>query len=304
MEKHKIQTIGITGISGFIGYHVARFCLEKGHKVIGLERVKCTDENPEITYIYGDIRDKEVVSDFVGRCDGVINLAGILGTSEQINGPLESVDTNIKGALNFYEAVRRFNIPAVQITVGNIAWFNSYAISKYCAERFAIMYNQEHKTKIAVVRGLNVYGAKQKYYPVRKVVPNFIRSALLNETIQIYGDGKQLLDVIYVQDTAEILYNALILDHGCYDRVMEAGSGKVITCNHLAKEIIRISGSESTIKYLPMRAGEPKHSVTKADLRTLKPIGGYKFTSLKVGLRETIQWYKDNKSFLKIEELK
>ena len=302
-----MKTIGITGISGFIGSHFADLCLERGHKVIGLERRKSA--NPDylvskpfsnLEIVYGDIKDAEVVNYFVGLCDGVINLAGLLGTSEQVSTPHDSVDANIKGAINFYEAIRRHKLPAVQITVGNYTWFNTYAITKYCAERFAIMYNQEFGTKIAVVRGLNVYGPMQKHKPVRKVVPNFIRNALLNEPITVFGDGGQQLDLIYVRDTVELLYKALINNHKCFNNVMEAGSGQPVTCLALAEEIIKLSGSQSKIQFMPMRSGEPVNSITKADVYTLEPLGKFEFTGLGEGLKKTIDWYKENKGCLGI----
>ncbi len=292
-----MKKIGITGVNGFIGSHLADYCRSQGHDVWGLERTKYVI-NPFIKQLVGDIRDPEVVNYFVGMCDGVVNLAGLLGTSEQVSTPQDSIDANIKGAINFYEAVRRHEKPAVQITVGNHTWNNTYAITKSCAERFALMYNKEHGTEIAVVRGLNVYGPRQKHKPVKKVVPNFIRSAMNGEDIVIYGDGEQLLDLIYVDDTVKILYDALVHNHGVYDHVIEAGSGEVVTANYLARQVKVFSASISEIKHIPMRSGEPDKSVTKADINTLLPLGKYEFTPLQIGLKKTVAWYMNHREAL------
>jgi len=292
-----MKVIGIIGSNGFIGRHLAEYCLAKGHTVIGFEKRKDKTVNPEIPVYYGDLRDREDIDYFVGLCDGVINLGGILGTSEQMNRAQESVEVNINGALNFFDAVRRHNIPAVQITVGNYTWNNSYAITKHAAERFALMFNKEYNTKIAVVRGLNVYGAWQKHKPIRKVIPSFIRSALLDEPLTVYG-GDQLLDLIYIKDTVEILYRALTQNHGCYDKTMEAGSGILYRCDELAQMVIELCESSSKLNIVPMRPGEPHQSITKGDPSTLKPLGEIKFTDLKEGLKETVEWYKNNRNWI------
>lgn len=280
---------------GFIGRHVVNNLRDKGHEVTIFDRHSNSKIwRDDVNFYLGDIKDKEAVSDAVGKHDGAINLAGILGTSEMVSTPIESVDVNIGGAVNFYEACKRFDKKGVQITVGNIAWFNSYAITKYCAERFGVMYNQESGTKIAIVRGLNVYGEHQKHAPIRKAVPNFIIQALRGEDITVFGDGMQLLDLIYAGDTAEILVRALEVDHGCYNQVMDAGSGDLFTCKHLVEKIIELSGSSSKIAYEPMRSGEPVRSITKGDPTTLRPLGYIPNTPLEEGLKKTIDWYKEN----------
>jgi len=287
-----MKKILVTGGNGFIGHHVVDNLLSKGYEVTVLDRFGKKTTWEGVNYFVGDIKDKEAVSDAISKHDGVINLAGILGTAEMISTPLDSIQVNICGAINVYEAIKRFEKKAVHITVGNYTWLNTYAITKFASERFALMYNKEFGTKIAVVRGLNVYGAWQKHKPVKKVVPNFILSALKDEPIVVYGDGDQLLDVIYAEDMAEVLVRALVLDHGVYNTVMEAGSGKLVTANELAKTIIRIAKSKSKLKHVPMRAGEPKKSITQGDPSTLAPLKYLPTTNLEEGLKRTIDWYR------------
>ena len=285
----------VTGGNGFIGSHVVDNLLSKGHRVTVFDRSrKVPSPWKNVNLFAGDIKDKDAVFDAISQHDGVIHLAGLLGTSEAVTTPFEGIDVNIVGALNVYEAVRRHKKPAVTITVGNYTWNNTYAISKYTAERFALMYNKEFGTKIAVVRGLNVYGERQKHAPVRKVVPTFVIAALKNEPIEIFGSGEQLLDLIYVKDCAEILVRALLLDHDNYNSVFEAGSGEPVTVNDLAQTIIKLAKSKSKIVYKPMRAGEPKRSVTLGDPSTLEALA-YRtldLTPLEEGLKSTIPWYK------------
>jgi len=293
--KLNLMKILVTGGNGFIGSHVVDNLLLKNHEVTVFDRFKKVPPRwKNVNQYTADIKDAESLFDAVAKHDCVIHLAGLLGTAESVSTPKESVDVNIVGALNVYNAVKRYKKPAVTITVGNYTWNNTYAITKYTAERFALMYNREFDTKIAIVRGLNVYGQRQKHAPVKKVIPNFILNALKNKPIAIYGDGEQLLDLIYVKDTAEIIVRALLVNHNLYNTVVEAGSGETVSVNELAGLIIKLANSKSQVQHLPMRSGEPLRSITLGDPSTLQPLAfrTQDFTPLEKGLKRTIAWYK------------
>jgi len=292
----------VTGV-GFIGTHVVEKLIEQGHQVSIFDRAVRYESDlvKKCRLFLGDIRDREVVMEAVFQHDGVINLAGILGTMETVDNPHPSVDTNIHGALNIFEGCRsnKMNpngVKGVQIAVGNHFMNNTYSITKTTAERFALMFNKEHKTRIAVVRGLNAYGEYQKHKPVRKITPNFVVRALLGQPIEVYGDGEQIMDMIYVKDLAEILIRALVVDHNCYDSVFEAGTGRRTTVLEIALLVNQITGNKAGVKHLPMRAGEPERSVVLGDPKTLKPLGIREkdITSLEDGLERTVKWYRDN----------
>lgn len=284
----------VTGGSGFIGSHVIDNLLSKGHTVTVFDHSNNNKYPDGVRVFLGDTRDFTSVSEAVAVHDGVIHLAGVLGTQETINEPRPAVETNIIGGLNLFQACRNYNVPCVYIAVGNHWMNNSYSITKTTAERLAFMFNKEHGTKIAVVRGLNAYGPRQKGHPVRKIMPNFVVPALKDEEITVYGDGEQIMDMIYVGDLAEILVRALTEDHGVYDKVFEAGTGRNTTVKEIAEEVIKQVGSGS-IKNVPMRPGEPERSVVLGDPETLRPLFGGelpKLTTLEEGVRKTIEWYK------------
>jgi nucleoside-diphosphate-sugar epimerase len=286
----------ITGGAGFVGQYCAKLCQGEGHDVTILDIAEpkfCLVHCQQ--YSVSMLSTDDVIA-AIDTCDAVIHLAGVLGTSEQLDSPFNAAKVNILGSLGVFEACRRQKKRGVYIGVGNHWMNNTYSISKTAAERFALMYNAEHRTEIAVVRGLNAYGPGQKHKPVRKVIPNLVLPALRGEPLKIYGDGEQIMDFIYVEDLARILIEALVGDHGCYDTVIEAGSGRRTTINEVAAEIIRISGSHSEIQHVPMRPGETEHAEVVADVSTLECLDEFPdaMFPLSSGLKLTIDYYREH----------
>ena len=288
-----MERVLVTGGAGFIGSHVTDNLRAKGKQVTIFDRYRKKFHRDDVEVIAGDVKNREAVMDAVARHDGVIHLAAILGTQETVQMAEPVVEVNIVGSLNVFDACRLYQKKAVYIAVGNHWMNNPYSITKTAAERFALMYNKEFGTRIAVVRGLNAYGPRQKVKPVRKVVPNFVVPALRGEELIVYGSGNQIMDMIYVGDLAEILVCALLMDHGVYDRVIEAGMGRDTTINELAEVVVRTCGSCSEIKHVEMRPGEEPDSVVKANVETLKCLGFSvnELTPLEEGIRKAVEWY-------------
>jgi len=280
----------VTGGNGFIGKWSREALQERGHEPITFGVTKGCD-------VLGDIRDATALDIAVSTCDAVMHLAGVLGTQETVDDPLPAIETNILGGLNVFKAIRRYEVPAVNICAANHWMFNPYSITKKAAEQFALMANKEWGTRIAMVRGLNVYGPGQKAYPVKKIMPNLIEPALRDEPVTIYGDGDQIMDMIYVADVAEILVDALLKPHGCYDTVMDAGTGRKTTVNDLAQAVLEALGKEMveglTVNHVRMRPGEMEHSVVLGNPTTLAPLGWStdEFITLEDGLKQTIASY-------------
>lgn len=293
----------VTGASGFIASHTVDALLARGHDVLSFDHRQALPR-PGVDQFLGDVRDATAVSEAVAICDGVIHLAGVLGTSETIENPVPSIETNIRGSLNVFQAIRQYKRRGVYITVGNYWFLNSYSITKTAAEALAWMFNREHGTEIAVVRALNAYGPRQKDAPVRKIMPNLVLPALRGEPLVIYGDGEQVMDMIHVRDVADILIRALVEDHGRYKPdptrnadnpyKFEAGTGRETTVNEIADIVLEQVGG-GRIEHVPMRGGEPARSVVVGDPKTLRPLYGGAdpdLISLEDGVAETIEWYR------------
>lgn len=288
-------TVLVTGGQGFIGRHIVARLLARGLGVVVLDRVGGRLPSG-VRFELGDVSDAAVVDALARECCGIINLAGVLGTSETVRHPHGTVQTNLLGALTVYEAARAYGCRVAQVTVGNHFMDNPYAITKSAAERFAFHANARHGTQIAVVRGLNAYGEGQKDAPVRKIIPNFVLPALRGDDLIIFGDGEQRMDMIYVGDLAEILVRALTMDHGVYDRALEAGTGVAPTVNMIAARVLAaVPSTRSRVVHVPMRAGEPERSVVVGDPRTLEPLGlrAEDLLTLDEGLARTVAFYRN-----------
>ena len=288
MGSSALRKVLVTGGMGFIGQFVVAKLREKGYCPVIFDH-HFVPREPPVERVMGSVTDKDAVDHAVSLCDAVIHLAGILGTQETINYPDFAFEVNVMGSLNVFQAVRRYELPAVYITCGNYWMNNPYSISKHTAERIALMMNCECGTKIAVVRGYNAYGPGQRAAPIRKIIPNFILSALRDETITVYGDGEQLMDMIYVEDLADILVR--VLDAPQYDTPYEAGTGRRTTVNEIATVVIGLVGAGS-IEHVPMRPGEPEHAVVMANPETLGDMRPAHFVTLRTGIARTIPYYR------------
>lgn len=287
------EKVLVTGGTGFIGRYTADLLDDSGRQPVVMDRHMHDYGRvmPETTdVILGDVRDAVSVSTAVAGCVGVVHLAGVLGTQETVDNPAPSVMTNIVGTLNVLNAVREHDVPCVIISVGNHWMNNSYSITKSCAERLALMYRAEHDVPVCVVRALNAYGPGQKIKPVRKIIPTFVTKALNDQPIEVYGNGDQIMDMVYVEDVAEILLDALDKQP---DGVVEAGTGRPTTVNEIAEAVIARVGRGSIV-HLPMRPGETPNAVVLADAESLAPLGWKpeRMITLEEGLVPTVESYR------------
>ncbi len=286
----------VTGGTGFIGSHVVEALQAAGHEPMVLCRSQAAahpgDFEPlwpagQPITILGDVTDYQVVSEAVARSEGVIHLAGVLGTVESLSQPGRSVEVNVIGSLNVFDACRFYKKHCVYAGVGNAEDNNPYAISKHTAERFALMYNKEHRTRIAAVRIFNVYGERQKAEPVKKLIPTAIRAALAGEPIVVHGGGTQQNDFVYVRDVAANLVNALFHEGLDPLKTYELGSGVATPIAEVVRLIVELTKSESQVIVKPdRRPGENTALLVAKKENWIDPT--YHFTSLTDGLQRTV----------------
>lgn len=169
------------------------------------------------------------------------------------------------------------------------------------------MFVRFRKSRMTVVRALNAYGPRQSAAvpfgssKVRKIMPSFICRALSGQDIEVYGDGDQIMDMIYVADVARILVRALEVtgERGATLMTVEAGTGRETTVNDIALAVIdRVSyykGPPVELRHLPMRPGEDERSKVVGDPATLREIGidPQSLKPLEDGVKETVSYFID-----------
>jgi UDP-glucose 4-epimerase len=266
----------ITGGAGFIGSHLADALIARGDHVVALDNfstgstanIKHITKNFEV--IDGDIRNAELINETTKDVDLVLHMAAALGVNTILESPLESISTNIAGSEVVLKAAahhkKRILIASTSEIYGKnpkqplnesddrvvgspqkIRW--SYSDAKAIEEAMAFSLNQEKDLKVTTVRLFNTVGPRQsaKY---GMVIPRFVRSALKNEPINVYGDGTQSRVFCHVHDAIEALL-ALVDTDKTINEVYNVGGNGEITIKQLAETVIKETNSNSTIEYIP-----------------------------------------------------
>jgi UDP-glucuronate decarboxylase len=168
-----------------------------------------------------------------------------------------------------------------------------YDESKRAGEAFVKAYELQHGIKTKIVRIFNTSGPRIRFGPeFGRVIPNFIKQALNNEEITIFGDGSQTRSFIYVVDEIEGLLKIVYKDEAIGE-VINLGNNKEYTILELAKIIKELSNSESKITFKPLPIDDPVRR--SADLKKAKRVLNWQpTTSLRDSLLKTIAWFKDN----------
>lgn len=313
-----MKKILVTGGAGFIGSYMIEELLARGYKVLVFDHsapglLPQLPERDGVEFFHGDIMDDVAVTEAAAHVDGIIHLAAVLGTQETIANPRPAARTNILGGLNVLEAANQYKLPMVYAGVGN-HWMReegagTYTITKTTIEDFVRMFNKFRGGNISVVRPVNAYGPRQSvaapYGPskVRKIMPSFICRALTGTDIEVYGDGTQISDCVYVSDVAKVFVSALeyTADYGATDTAFEVGPDDSHSVNEVARIVAEtVSGKTFSkqvgITHAPMRPGEVPNAVVKADTASLSLLGinSAEFVSLEEGIRRTADWYIEN----------
>ncbi len=279
----------ITGGAGFIGSHLAEACLARGHEVYviddlstgSLENVRHLTEDESTKgrfFVTVDtILNPEPLTRLVGTCDVVYHLAAAVGVRYILDNPLESIRINILGTERVLETCERFkkkvlvasssevygkhtHAPLTEtdnIIYGPSSKFRwSYAASKLMDEFTALAYFRTKALPVVVARLFNTVGPRQTG-AYGMVIPRFTAQALSGEPLTVYGDGRQTRTFTYVEDAVEAL-SALMESPGAVGDIYNIGGTEEITMEALARRIVKITGSTSTIRFIPYNEAFPE----------------------------------------------
>jgi UDP-glucose 4-epimerase len=275
----------ITGGAGFIGSHLAERLLDRGDRVVlldnlstgSVDNIRHLKSSSRMQYHLDNIENRQLLAELVDDADIVVHLAAAVGVKLIVESPVRTIETNVNGTQLILEAAckkkklvltastsevygKNTNVPFhedADLVLGPTTkgrW--SYAASKALDEFLALSYWKEKKLPVIVVRLFNTVGPRQtgRY---GMVVPNFVKSALDNSTISIYGSGKQSRCFCDVRDTVEGLIR--LMDAGrAVGEVVNVGNTEEITIEELAHRVREQTHSSSAVEYIPYdRAYEP-----------------------------------------------
>ena len=308
----------VTGGAGFIGSNLCEAILNKGYKVRCLDNLSTGKQsnvdlfidNPNYTFINGDIRDLATCLEACEGVDFVLNQAAWGSVPRSIEMPLLYEEINIKGTLNMLEAsrqkgVKKFvyassssvygdepNLPKQEGREGNL--LSPYALTKMVDEEYAKLYTKLYGLDTYGLRYFNVFGTRQNPNGAyAAVIPKFITQLLNDEQPTINGDGKQSRDFTYIENVVEANLKACKAStkiSGEAFNIAYGGREYLIDVYYslakaLEKEIEPIFG--------PDRVGDIKHS--NADINKAKEMVGYNPSwSFERGINAAIEWYKEN----------
>ncbi|HBU69942.1 MAG TPA: NAD-dependent dehydratase [Elusimicrobia bacterium] len=302
----------ITGGAGFLGSHLSDFLISKGHSVIAMDNL-ITGSLKNIEHLFGNKNFqfiKHDVTNFIhvpGKIDAVMHFASPASPIDYLKIPIPTLKV---GALGTHKALGLakekgaiFMLASTSEVYGDplvnpqpeTYWGNVnpigprgvYDEAKRFAEAMTMAYHTYHKVDIRIVRIFNTYGPRMRGHDGR-AVPEFIRQALKNKPVTVFGKGQQTRSFCYVSDLVNGLYKLLLSG---YNQPVNIGNPHEITLNELAKEIIKITGSKSKIVYKPLPVDDPK--VRRPDISRAQKLFKWKpEVPLVTGLTNTIQYFK------------
>jgi len=303
----------VTGGAGFIGRWIVKKFLENGHSVFVIDNLRVGhkenlaefESNPKFKMVYGDILDKELLKKiFENKFDICIHAAAQIHVQDSIDDPLTNFDINVNGTINVLELCKANNVKF--ISVGTSMVYDTtdteknineehpvkpaspYAASKLAAEYIALAYYLTYGLPVVLLRPINTYGPFQYYEGYEGgVIIRFLRRKLTGNNLQVYGDGTQERDFIYVEDCADFIYDATFSDK-TVGEIINAGSGKGVQIKDLAKLIVK---DESKIEFAkhPHPQSEIKRLVFDST-KAMKMFGWKPKFTLEQGLEKTERW--------------
>jgi len=304
----------VTGGSGFIGRWVVKRLLDDNNHVWVLDdlsngRAENLDEfrdNPNLNVTSGDIKDTTLLSGlFKNDFDICIHLAASIVVQDSIDHPRKTFENDVVGTFNVLEEAKKTNTKFVFMSTcmvydtasagGAISEKHTtkaaspYAGAKLAGENMVQSYFHAYGLPTVILRSFNTYGPYQKSTGEGGVVSIFVQKDLKGEVLNIYGDGTQTRDLIYVEDCAEFVVQAAYSD-AANGEILNAGLGEDITINHLAAMICEDSGRIKHVKHIHPQSEIPKLVCDYSKAKRL--LGWEPRTPLKKGIELMKEWIK------------
>jgi len=268
----------ITGGSGFIGSHLAEELLNQGNQVSviddlstgSIENIEHLKREKSFQYFIDSIKNESLMAELIDKCDVIYHLAAAVGVRLIVESPVHTIETNIAGTEIILKLANKKKKKVIITSSSEVygksnaipfkengdlvfgptykgRW--SYACSKAIDEFLAIAYYKEKKLPIVIARLFNTVGPRQTG-TYGMVIPTFIKQALLNHPITVYGDGKQSRCFTHVKDVVKGIIG-LAHHSNAISRIFNIGSTEEITIEKLAELVKKITKSDSKVVHIP-----------------------------------------------------
>jgi UDP-glucuronate decarboxylase len=313
MKSLTTKRILVTGGAGFLGSHLCERLLRDGHEVICADNL-FTGSKDNIRHLlsnpYFEFMRHDVTFPLFVEVDEIFNLACPASPVYYQYDPVQTTKTSVHGAINMLGLAKRVKAKIFQAStsevygdpkvhpqredywghVNPIGMRACYDEGKRCAETLFFDYYRQHHVQIKVARIFNTYGPRMHPHDGR-VVSNFIVQALHNEPITMYGDGSQTRSFCYMDDLIEGFIR-LMNSADDFTGPVNLGNPGEFTMIELAKKVISLSGSSSTIVFKPLPPDDPKQR--QPDISLARTTLGWQPTvPLDQGLAKTIAFFKE-----------
>jgi UDP-glucose 4-epimerase len=260
-----------------------------------------------------DVRQQSTMNYLVRDHDVIFNLAGQVSHIDSMRDPHTDLEINCRAQLSILEACRNFN-PAVKIVFASTRQVYGKAdslpvsesqlvrpadvngINKVAGEYYHLLYNNVFGVRACSLRLTNVYGPRQLLKHNRQgFIAWFIRLAIEDREIQIYGDGSQLRDFVYVEDAADAFLRAGA-DEACNGQVLNVGGLEPIAHRDLVQLLVRTAGSgrHRFVEWPPEKKAIDIGNFYADSTRIRQTLGWTPCTDLAEGLRRTIDFYRQH----------
>ncbi len=301
----------VTGAAGFLGSHLSDHLLNLGHEVLGVDNF-FTGSKKNVTHLLSnssfELIRHDITFPLYVECDAILNFACPASPVHYQRNPVETLKTNVHGAINMLGLAKRTGARILQASTSEVygdpevhpqpetyrGQVNTlgpracYDEGKRAAETLFMDYHRQYGVDIRIVRIFNTYGPRMAIDDGR-VVSNFIVSALKGEPITIYGDGSQTRSFCYVDDLVDGILKMLWQENSTGP--VNLGTNFEMTMIELAELVLRLTGSSSTLEYKELPIDDPKQR--RPDLTLAKSLLNWVPTSNpEIGLLRTIEYFK------------
>ncbi len=309
MSKKKML---ITGGTGFQGSHLVEHFLDCGYEVTTLntfserseKNIGLLKKKPNI--VWGSVTDPEIVQKTVREHDIVLHLAAHINVDESIKDPGFTCKVNIEGTYNILEAVRKqknrliytstcevYGAPAGKRLIDETTELrphSPYAASKAAADRLCFSYFKTYGLDAAIIRPFNVFGPRQREDEFGALIPMSVKRALDGKNLQVFGQGSQTRDYMYVDDVIRA-YDLIVNLENTAGEVYNFGTGVETSVKEISEYIAKKLGVG--IEYLQARPGEVNNFC--ADIAKVKSLGFQPKVNIWEGIDNYILWRKSQK---------